>query len=138
MSNQTSNEKSEKSDQIATVSIAINECRPDETAVKNIVQPLAEQPLTGNAARHDVTANVTFGIGKRHNVTVKVCQHCGGDFETKRPTQARYCGPNCRRAAWLLRNPDKAAALAESDRERLRAHLESRGIVWQERYTNER
>ena len=129
MSNQTGSEKSAKSDQTSIVSIAVKSCRPADLGGANTATKRVNRQLTGNAARHDVT----FSTGKGNNVTLKSCDRCGGDFETKRPTQARYCGAQGRRAAWLLRNPDKAAALAESDRQRLRAHLESRGIVWQER-----
>jgi hypothetical protein len=32
----------------------------------------------------------------------------------------------------LLRNPERAAELAESDKARLRLHLESKGIAWVE------
>jgi hypothetical protein len=138
MSNQTGSEKNAESDLTSIAPIVVKPCHPAVLDGASTVTKPANRQLTGNAARHDVTAVVTFSTGKGNNVTVKSCAHCDGDFETKRPKQARYCGPQCRRAAWLLRNPDKAAALAVSDRQRLRLHLESRGIVWQERYTNER
>ena len=95
-----------------------------------------ETLLTSSESGPAVTVGVTLANTKRHPaglVTVKSCQHCGKAYEAKRPAQSRYCGPRCRRAAWLARNPERAAALAAGDKERLRLHLAGRGIAWQER-----
>ena len=137
MSNQSGSAKNAKSGPTSIVYTVVNECQAGVTAEKNTVTQAVNRQLTGNVTRRDVTLASTKRNSGR-NVTLKACKHCGGDYETKRPSQSKYCGPQCRRNAWLLRNPDKAAALAESDRQRLRNHLESRGVIWQERYTNER
>ena len=67
---------------------------------------------------------------KRPNVTVKDCEQCGVTFETTRPKQAKFCGAICRRNAWLDRHPDKANALAERDKARLKAWFVSTGKEW--------
>lgn len=121
------NEKSELSEKIPTASNAVNECHQVETAANGIVPMPVKRPRTSNVKRHPVT----FTNTKRHP-TVTTCQNCKGDFIAKRPAQARYCGSKCRREAWLKRNPEKALLLAENDKARLRAHLESKGIVWVE------
>jgi hypothetical protein len=53
---------------------------------------------------------------------VVLCEQCGRDF-TPRRSWGRFCSSYCRRLAWLERNPEKAAVLAERDRARLRAHI---------------
>ncbi len=62
------------------------------------------------------------------------CEQCGVEFLPK-SRLARFCSPYCRRRAWLARNPEKAAVLAERDRARLRAHVLALGGVWVERAT---
>lgn len=53
---------------------------------------------------------------------VSRCEHCQRDFSPRQPW-GRFCSACCRRLAWLDRNPDKAAELAERDRQRLREHV---------------
>ncbi len=65
------------------------------------------------------------------NATLTQCEHCGRDFLPK-TRRSRFCSPYCRRRAWLARNPEKAAELAERDRARLRAHVLALGGVWVE------
>ena len=129
-------EKNELSDLTNVVSIAGSECHPAGTGSGNTVAMPAETLPTSSENGQPVTVTVTPTNTKRHPaglVTVKTCQHCGIEYRAKRPAQSRYCGPRCRRLAWLERNPERAAALAESDRQRLRLHLAGRGIAWQER-----
>ncbi|MBX3057461.1 MAG: GIY-YIG nuclease family protein [Anaerolineae bacterium] len=74
---------------------------------------------------------VSSTTAKRNVTAIATCQQCGREMVVKRPSK-RFCGAACRRAAWLVRNPEKAAALAISDKARLRDHLASRGIAWVE------
>ena len=129
-------EKNELSDLTNVVSIAGSECHPAGTGSGNTVAIPAETLPTSSENGQPVTVTVTPTNTKRHPaglVTVKTCQHCGIEYRAKRPAQSRFCGSRCRRLAWLERNPARAAALAESDRQRLRLHLAGRGIAWQER-----
>ena len=129
-------EKNELSDLTNVVSIAGSECHPAGTGSGNTVAMPAETLPTSSENGQPVTVTVTPTNTKRHPaglVTVKTCQHCGIEYRAKRPAQSRFCGSRCRRLAWLARNPERAAALAESDRQRLRLHLAGRGIAWQER-----
>ena len=119
-----SNEKNELSGRIPTANIVNGACHPVEMAEENIVQqPVNKQP-TVNVTQSDVTSTNT----KRN-----ICLHCGKAYKAKRPKTSCYCGAACRRAAWLLRNPEKAREYVKRDKLRLRAHLESRGIAWEER-----
>lgn len=112
-----------------TANIAGNACHPVETGGGDSVQqPASRQPI-GNVTRFDVTSTNT----KRNTivtVTVKRCEQCGAAYETKRPSQSRFCSSACRRGAWLACHPERATALAASDRARLRAYLEARGVAW--------
>ena len=129
-------EKNGLSDLTNVVSIAGSECHPAGTGSGNTVAMPAETLPTSSENGQPVTVTVTPTNTKRHPaglVTVKTCQHCGIEYRAKRPAQSRFCGSRCRRLAWLERNPERAAALAESDRQRLRLHLAGRGIAWQER-----
>ncbi len=65
------------------------------------------------------------------NATPTRCEQCGVEFLPK-TARGRFCSPYCRRRAWLARNPEKAAELAERDRARLRAHVLALGGVWVE------
>ena len=129
-------EKNELNALIVTVSIAENECHLAGTDVSGSAAMPAETLPTSSENGQPVTVTVTPTNTKRHPaglVTVKTCQHCGIEYRAKRPAQSRFCGSRCRRLAWLERNPERAAALAERDRQRLRLHLAGRGIAWQER-----
>lgn len=61
---------------------------------------------------------------KRKKFHCRKCEYCGREYETVRPW-SRFCSSACRRKGWLLRNPTRAAELAESDRARLRAYFET-------------
>ena len=131
--------KLSESAQTPIASIAESACHPAEAGSGAIAVTPAKQQLTESDgapnSAHDVMP-VTSSIGRRDTAvteTAVTCLQCGVTFTAKRPKQARYCGAACRHRAWLARNPDRAAALAASDKARLRAHLEARGIVWQER-----
>ena len=60
------------------------------------------------------------------------CEQCGRDFQPK-TRRGRFCCAYCRRRAWLARNPERAAELAERDRARLKAVVLAHGGVWVER-----
>lgn len=112
---------------IPTVPIVVNECHQGVTAVNGTAQTLAEPVLTTSGKQQRLTPTNT----KRQSTVTRPCQQCGREMTVRRPSK-RFCGAACRRAAWLLRNPEKAAALAARDKARLREHLESKGIVWVE------
>jgi hypothetical protein len=121
---------------ISPVSNAVKVCQQGATGGGGIAPTLAKQPLTGNEQARPCDASVTFTNTKRNrrgNVTVKTCQQCGAEYVTRRPKQSRYCSPVCRRGAWLAANPERAAQLAEGDKARLKAHLEAKGIAWEDR-----
>jgi hypothetical protein len=70
--------------------------------------------------------NVTARAGE---TVTKQCEQCGREFVTTRATR-RFCGANCRRAAFYQRNPEKAEAKAAARRAELRQLIEARGGVW--------
>ena len=132
--NQPSNgKKSSETGQIPTASSVANECHPDATAASVFVQQPADKRATANVTRK---RNVTSTNTKRHTLRKKAtanvtltCAYCNAEFLAK-TSRAKYCSAMCRRDAWLERNPERAAELAESDKARLRAHLEAKGIEW--------
>ena len=126
MQESQSSKKRSEIDQIPTVKHAEPTCHPAEAAVESTAQQRANRRRTVTGQKRSVTSTNT----KRNTVTV-TCGFCGDEFSAK-TTRARYCGAVCRREAWLLRNPERAAELAESDKARLRLHLESKGIAWVE------
>lgn len=71
---------------------------------------------------------------KRHTAAIH-CENCGREFLPRRP-HGCFCSAYCRRVAWLSRNPEKAAKLAERDRQRLRAHVIGCGGEWVDRCHN--
>ena len=98
-----------------------------------VTRPVPNVPIdNGNANGNRSTANgVGFGTS-RVNTTLTQCEQCGRDFTPRRPW-GRFCSAYCRRLAWLGRNPEKAAELAERDRARLRAHIIGNDGEWVER-----
>lgn len=144
--------KSEKNGRPPTASMqpVESDCHPAATAGANTATMHTERPPTvtdgkkSGASKRDETAShpagnrdgvVTLGIGSRdncHKNKVKICAHCGREMQAKRPTK-KYCDQNCRQAAWVARNPEKAAAKAARDKARLKAHILSRGGVWVDR-----
>lgn len=129
-------QKLSESDQTPTANTVTDGCHPAVTDAENTAQPLANKPLTERVTRNRDSNGVSSANTKRKKrriilpptVTV-TCGFCGNEFLAK-TSRAQYCSALCRRDAWLLRNPDRAAELAESDKQRLRAHLESKGIAW--------
>jgi hypothetical protein len=121
---------------ISSVNDVAKVCQQGATGGGGIALTLAKQPHTGNEQARPCDVPVTFTNTKRNrrgNVTVKICERCGAEYVTRRPKQARYCSALCRRLAWLAANPERAAQLAESDKARLKAHLEAKGIAWEDR-----
>lgn len=93
-----------------------------------VVTPIESPPIEGESNPCETPANT-----KRY-MTVTNCEHCGREFVALRPW-TRFCTAYCRRRAWLARNPDKAAELAERDKARLRLHFEERGREWADKVT---
>lgn len=123
---------------------AAGSCRQAETAVGASAATHAGRPHTGNGNERQRPnpdtdgrrGGVTPTNTKRHggqSVTVKSCQHCGRPYETKRPSQSKYCSSICRRAAWLARRPERVRQLAVSDKARWREWRQARGLPWEER-----
>lgn len=112
---------------IPTASIAASVSAQGETAADDTAPTPAssERQESGSGAR-DTSANT-----KRIAGAVS-CEHCGDEFTPKR-AWGRFCSSYCRRSAWLERNPEKAAELAERDRQRLREHVIGCGGEWRER-----
>ena len=114
-----------------------NESAQGATAGGNTApRPAPSEPIAnGNANGTAPESNAAGGVDStstKPNATVTRCEQCGVEFLPK-SRLARFCSPYCRRRAWLARNPEKAAVLAERDRARLRAHVVARGGVWVER-----
>jgi hypothetical protein len=121
MMTQFSDERLDATALIPTASIAAGAYHPVETADGDIVAMPTERPPTGNGQSNP---DETQANTKRHT-----CEQCGADFTPRRP-HGRFCGSYCRRVAWMGRNPEKAAAIAESDWRRLREHIIGNGGEW--------
>jgi len=124
------------SDLIPIATIAAGSCRPAETDGGDTVAtpassgpPVADAPSVSLSASPDTLAirlpvpNVS--ADKTH------CEQCGAAFVARRPW-GRFCSSYCRRLAWLDRNPERAAELAERDKARYRAHIIGNGGTWEE------
>lgn len=125
---------SDDKDLMPIASNAESACHPVETDGENTAQLRASRRRTDSAKPTRKRSAVTSTNTKRnitHETTTVTCGFCGNEFQAK-TRRAQYCNAVCRRDAWLLRNPERAAELAESDKARLRAHLESKGIAWVE------
>jgi hypothetical protein len=116
---------------IAPIQVVASECHPDGTAVESIAPKPTKsghnEPNNGTHNPPDVPSTNT----KRDTAVTATCQQCGREMVARRPSK-RFCNGRCRRAAWLVSNPEKAAELAAKDKERLRVHLETRGVAWVE------
>ena len=95
-----------------------------------VTMPAKRPPIEGESNPRDTSTNT-----KRHTAASH-CEQCGDEFTPRRP-HGRFCSSYCRRLAWLGRNPDRAAALAESDRQRLREHVIGCGGEWHDRGCND-
>lgn len=107
------------------------------TAAGATVPPLAPSgPIgNGNATENAPRSSAAVGVDStstKPNTTPTRCEQCGAEFLPK-TRRGRFCSAYCRRRAWLERNPEKAAELAERDRARLKAAVIARGGVWVER-----
>ncbi len=122
------------SDLIPTATIAAGSCRPAETDGGDIVATLASsgQPV-GDAPSVSLSASPdTLAIRLPVPNVSRACEQCGAVFVARRPW-GRFCSSYCRRLAWLDRNPERAAELAERDRARLKAHIIGNDGEWVER-----
>ena len=115
---------------MSSASIAASVSAQDATAGGAIATTPTERRPTGNEPGSPCNG-VTPANTKRHT-TVILCENCEQEFTPRRP-HGRFCCAYCRRVAWLGRNPDKAAELAERDRQRLREHIIGGGGEWVER-----
>lgn len=116
---------------IFDANIAASASAPAETGGGVTVTMLAKRPPIEGASNPPDTPTNT----KRHTAASH-CEQCGDEFTPRRP-HGRFCSSYCRRLAWLGRNPDRAAALAESDRQRLREHVIGCGGEWHDRGCND-
>ncbi len=113
-------------DLIPTASIAASVSAPAATGGDvTVTMPARRPPIAAESNPRDTSTST-----KRHTAASH-CEQCGDEFTPRRP-HGRFCSSYCRRLAWLDRNPDRAAALAESDRQRLREHVIGCGGEWRD------
>jgi len=131
----TPDASSDTSDPTLTATIATGSCRPAETAGGDTVATLASSgqhagdgPSASLSAAADTVA-IRLPIPNVSSNKSHHCEQCGSAFGARRPW-ARFCSAYCRRLAWLGRNPERAAELAERDRARLRVHVIGKGGEW--------
>ena len=124
------------SDLTHIATIAGGSCRPAETADGDTVATPASSAPPDNGAPSLSASPDTVAIRLPiPNVSAdgsQLCEQCGSAFVARRPW-ARFCSAYCRRVAWLGRNPERAAELAERDRARLRAHIIGNDGEWVDR-----
>ena len=122
---------SDASDLIPIATIAGGSCRPAETAGGDTVATLASNGQhVADAPSVSLSTSVNRPAIRLVLVDVsRPCEHCGAAFVARRPW-ARFCSAYCRRAAWLDRNPERAAELAERDKARLRSHIVGNDGEW--------
>ena len=119
------------SDLIPNATIAGGSCRPAGTADGDTVATLASSGKhAGGGPSASLRASAdTLAIRLVLVDVSRPCEHCGAAFVARRPW-ARFCSAYCRRAAWLDRNPERAAELAERDKARLRSHIVGNDGEW--------
>ena len=115
------------SDLTHIATIAGGSCRPAETAGGDTVATPASSGQHASDALSTSADTVAIRL-PIPNVS-RACEHCGSAFVARRPW-ARFCSAYCRRVAWLDRNPERAAELAERDKARLRAHIIGNDGEW--------
>ena len=111
--------------------IAGGSCRLAEMAGDDTVVTLASSGQHGSDGP-SATLSASADTPAIRLVLVDVsrpCEHCGAAFVARRPW-ARFCSAYCRRVAWLDRNPERAAELAERDKARLRARIIGNNGEW--------
>ena len=121
------------SDPIPIATIAGGSCRPAGTGDGDTVVTLASKGQhvgDGPSASLSMSADTVAIRLPVPNVS-QACEQCGSAFVARRPW-GRFCSAYCRRVAWLGRNPERAAELAERDRARLRAHIIGNEGEWVE------
>ena len=121
----------------APIAVAANESAQGATAAGSTAMPPAPNAPTGSgneseSAPRSNAAGSVDPTSTKPNATLTHCEQCGVEFLPK-TARGRFCSPYCRRRAWLARNPEKAAELAERDKARLRAHVIALGGVWVDR-----
>ena len=115
------------SDLIPNATIAGGSCRPAGTADGDTVATLVSNGQ--HASDAPSTSADTVAIRLPIPNVSRPCEECGSAFVARRPW-ARFCSAYCRRVAWLGRNPERAAELAERDKARLRAHIIGNDGEW--------
>ena len=117
------------SDLTHIATIAGGSCRPAGTAAGDTVAtPASSAPPDHDAPSLSASPDTVAIRLPIPNVS-RPCEHCGQTFVPRR-SWGRFCSAYCRRAAWLDRNPVRAAELAERDRARLREHVIGNGGEW--------
>ena len=114
--------------------IVVNESAQGATGGDDTVTRLAPNAPTDNDNASGPGRSVEFGtseVNATPTAAVTQCEQCGAAFVARRPW-ARFCSAYCRRVAWLERNPERAAELAERDKARLRGHIIGNGGTWEE------
>lgn len=112
---------------IPTANIAANVSAQAETEpADTVIMPV------NNRQSETVNVSPDMAVTPLPVPNVSHCEHCGAEF-TPRRSHARFCSPYCRRLAWLDRNPERAAVLAERDRQRLKEHIIASGGEWREK-----
>jgi hypothetical protein len=121
------------SDLIHIATIVGGSCRPAGTADGDTVATLASngQHVGGGSSACLSTSADTVAIRLPIPNVSRPCEQCGSAFVARRPW-ARFCSAYCRRVAWLDRNPERAAELAERDKTRLRERIIANGGTWEE------
>ena len=115
------------SDLTHIATIAGGSCRPAGTADGDTVATLVSNGQ--HASDAPSTSADTVAIRLPIPNVSRPCEQCGAAFVARRPW-ARFCSAYCRRVAWLDRNPERAAELAERDKARLRAHIIGNDGEW--------
>lgn len=112
--------------------IAANGSAQGATGGDDTVTLLAPNGPTDNDNASGPGRSVEFGTSEVNTAltpAVTQCEQCGAEFVARR-SWARFCGAYCRRVAWLDRNPERTAELAERDKARLRAHIIGNDGEW--------
>lgn len=117
---------------IFDATIAANVSAQDATAGGAIATTLVSN---GRQESDGLSVSPDTSTSTKRITTVTQCENCGDAFTPRRP-HGRFCSSYCRRQAWLGRNPEKAAELAERDRQRLREYVIGCGGEWVDRCHN--
>lgn len=121
------------SDLTHVATIAGGSCRPAEMVDGDTVAtPASSGQPAGDAPSISLSVSPNTAVIRLPIPNVsRPCEHCGQTFALRR-SWGRFCSAYCRRVAWLDRNPERAAELAERDKARLRERIIGNGGTWEE------